>query len=218
MEFIAIYLHSSSCFSGTALGLGNIPPIYPKAWKGSKTILEPITGKCSRLLYVMSCSISDFPSRSPEERLVNRPTFTDVVSSLLIIICCNYQPSAAKKRLFPTSMNDFGLVGIWHLTQLLTTSRGAENLKLYFYRPFIYTFQFYSIFIYHFSIPKCPAIHLAFPDSFPGSVGTEASHFSPVVAQSFGTDGHLSKVVLQQMRDQKLDEATLRAWGKLLEI
>ena len=139
------------------------PPIYPKAWKGSKTILEPILANA--LDFCMSCSISDFPSRSSEERLVNRPTFTDVVSSLLIISCCNYEPSAAKKGLFPTSMNDFGSVGIWRLTQLLTTSRGAENLKLCFYRLLSTPFNFHIYLIFPF--PNVRPSILPSPTLFP---------------------------------------------------
>ncbi len=95
-----------------------------------------------------------------------------------------------------------GLVGIWHLTQLLTISHGPENLKLYFLTSFIYTFQFsYIFFPFPNVLPSLPS-----PTLFQALVSRS---FSPVVAQSFGTDGHLSKVVLQQMRDSKLMKPTI---------
>lgn len=171
---------ASSCFNGVhcnliafiklllrhSLGHGKYLP-FTKGVKRFENNTGTYTGKCSRLLYVMSCSISDFPSRSPEERPVNRPTFTDAVSCLLIISCCNYEPIAAKKGLFPTSMNDFGLVGIWHLTQLLTTSRGAENLKLYFYRPLSTPFNFIQFSYIIFPFPNVRPSILPSPTLFP---------------------------------------------------
>ena len=112
MEFIPIYLHSSSCFSGTALGLGNIPPIYPKAWKGSKTILEPITGNCSRLLYVMfnfGLSFSKSWRKAGEP-----PNF---------YWCCSFTfnhhllqlPTQCRKETFVSNVNEWFRVGR-HLT------------------------------------------------------------------------------------------------------